>query len=58
MKEEDFSTTYIPEQEIRLTIDGRPVVIGQERGTTTTIFENIICPMLQIAFMTLRACCG
>jgi CRP-like cAMP-binding protein/Fe-S-cluster-containing dehydrogenase component len=39
MKEEDFSTTYIPEQEIRLTVDGRPVVIGQERGTTTTIFE-------------------
>jgi len=39
MEEEEFSATYIPEQQITLTIDGRPVVIGQERGTTTTIFE-------------------
>ena len=39
MEEEEFSATYIPEQQIKLTIDGRSVVIGQERGTTTTIFE-------------------
>jgi len=36
----DFSsTTYIPRQEIQLTIDGKPVVIEQTRGETTTIFE-------------------
>ena len=39
MKEQDFSLTFIPQQEIQLTIDGKSVVIGQERGTTTTIFE-------------------
>src|SRR4030081_2047299 len=39
MEEEEFSATYIPEQQIQLTIDGRPAVISQERGKTTTIFE-------------------
>jgi CRP-like cAMP-binding protein/Fe-S-cluster-containing dehydrogenase component len=38
--EQDFSSeTYIPRQEIQLTIDGKPVVIEQTRGETTTIFE-------------------
>ncbi len=36
---QDFSATYIPQQVIRLTIDGKPVVIEQTRGETTTIFE-------------------
>jgi CRP-like cAMP-binding protein/Fe-S-cluster-containing dehydrogenase component len=38
--EKDFqSATYIPRQEISLTIDGKPVVIEQTGGETTTIFE-------------------
>ena len=39
MEEEEFSATYIPQQVVELTIDGRPVSIGQEKGATTTIFE-------------------
>jgi len=50
--EQDFSSaTYIPKQEIQLTIDGKPVVIEQTRGETTTILEaaqkcGIIIPTL------------
>ncbi len=38
-QEQDFSQTYIPRQQIQLTIDGQPVAIDQVRGETTTIFE-------------------
>src|SRR5258707_849859 len=37
--DQDFSATYIPKQEIQLTIDGKSVAIEQTRGETTTIFE-------------------
>lgn len=37
--DQDFSATYIPKQEIQLTIDGKTVAIEQTRGETTTIFE-------------------
>ena len=48
---EDFTATYISRREIQLTIDGRPVVIEQTRGETTTIFEaaqkcGIVIPTL------------
>lgn len=49
--EQDFSATYIPQQQIRLTIDDRPVAIEQTRGENTTIFEaaqkcGIVIPTL------------
>src|SRR5579862_7681224 len=37
--EQDFTATYVPRQEIQLTIDGIPVAIEQTLGETTTIFE-------------------
>lgn len=49
--EQDFSGTYIPRQTVQLTIDGNPVLIEQNRGETTTIFEaaqkcGIVIPTL------------
>src|ERR1700690_3835769 len=49
--EQDFSATYIPQQQIRLTIDDKPVAIEQTRGENTTIFEaaqkcGIVIPTL------------
>ncbi|MGD0966516.1 MAG: cyclic nucleotide-binding domain-containing protein [Candidatus Acidiferrales bacterium] len=49
--EQDFSQTYIPQQQIRLTIDDKPVAIEQTRGENTTIFEaaqkcGIVIPTL------------
>ncbi len=37
--EQDFSATFVPRQQIQLTIDGKPFVIDRARGETTTIFE-------------------
>src|SRR5579871_4600192 len=37
--EQDFSGTYIARQSVQLTIDGTPVLIEQNKGETTTIFE-------------------
>src|ERR1035437_7586893 len=38
--EQDFqSATYVPRKQVQLTIDGKPVVIEQTGGETTTIFE-------------------
>src|ERR1700746_2408512 len=37
--EQDFSATFVPRQQIELTIDGKPFVIDRVRGETTTIFE-------------------
>src|SRR5579862_3245328 len=37
--EQDFSATFVPRQQIELTIDGKPFVIDRGRGETTTIFE-------------------
>jgi CRP-like cAMP-binding protein/Fe-S-cluster-containing dehydrogenase component len=50
--EQDFSSaTYIPRQQIQLTIDGKPVAIEQTKGENTTIFEaaqkcGIVIPTL------------
>src|SRR5208337_1839062 len=37
--EQDFSATFVPRQQIQITIDGKPFIIDQKRGETTTIFE-------------------
>ena len=37
--EQDFSATFIPRQQIELTIDGKPFLVDRTRGETTTIFE-------------------
>ncbi len=49
--EQDFSATFVPRQQIQLTIDGKRVVIDGARGETTTIFEaaqkaGIVIPTL------------
>jgi CRP-like cAMP-binding protein len=36
---QDFSATFVPKQQIRLTIDSKPVVIDRKQGEKTTIFE-------------------
>ncbi len=37
--EQDFSATFVPRQQIQITIDGKPFIIDRTRGETTTIFE-------------------
>ena len=49
--EQDFSATFIPQQQIQLTIDGKPIVIDRAYGENTTIFEaaqkcGIVIPTL------------
>jgi len=36
---QDFSVTFVPKQQIRLTIDSKPVAIDRKQGEKTTIFE-------------------
>jgi CRP-like cAMP-binding protein/Fe-S-cluster-containing hydrogenase component 2 len=36
---QDFSATFVPKQQIRLTIDSKSVVIDRKQGEKTTIFE-------------------
>src|SRR6202022_4841180 len=51
MEEEEFSATFIPQQQIQIRIDGIPALIEQRGAETTTIFEA--CQKHGIAIPTL-----